>query len=228
MRNPTPVTTRAMTAASSSKRKVIEVENVPAAIQPRRVLAKPGPGPAAASRTRPATDRMRERKTASDAWTGTHLRGSRPPISKSTAALAPGRRGMSQNRSAMLSLEVLEIVGPDGLPAPEDENDDGQADHGLGRRHRDDEQDDGLTVGPDGGPAQSQKSEIAGVEHDLHGHELRQEVLLDKKGDDPQNEEQGGQREEGPRRDHSPSFRPARARAPTRAARIRSEVISNA
>ena len=112
------------------------------------------------------------------------------PRSRNTRALAPGTSGMSQKSPAMLAPELLEIVGPDGLPLAEDQDDDGQPDHRFRRGDGDDEKDDGLAVRPAQGSGQGQERQIARVEHDLDGHELGQEVLLDEEGQDAQGEEQ--------------------------------------
>src|SRR5512140_1303338 len=178
MRKPTPETTRAMTAESSSRRNESDDVKAPLTIQGSKVLARAGAsGLDWAKRRKPAVERTREAKTAAEAWKATQARENLRPKTRSTKALAPGMSGMSQNAPDMLSLQVLEVVGPDGLPLAKDEDDDGQPDHGFGRGHGDDKEHDGLAVRASRGPAQGQESEIAGVEHDLDGHELRQEVL---------------------------------------------------
>src|SRR5512135_2402656 len=110
MRNPTPETTRAITAASWSKRKANEAEKAPEAIKGPKVFAiAASAAPPPANRRNPATDRTSEAPTAAEARIETILRGDRPPNKRRARAPAPGMSGMSQKRSAMLSLEVLEV-----------------------------------------------------------------------------------------------------------------------
>src|SRR4030065_677594 len=122
MRKPTPVTTTAMTAESSSRWNEIDVENDPLAIQGSRVLLRP---------EAPSLVRARWRKAAFE-------------------------RNTDDNTAA------------------------------VGRGYRDDEKNDGLAVRLPERCGQGQEGQVARVEHDLDGHELGQQVLLDEKRQEPE------------------------------------------
>src|SRR4029453_18348982 len=68
---------------------------------------------------------------------------------------------------------------------PEDGHNDGEADGDLGRRHTQDEEDEGLAVDGPVALAESHEGQVGGVEHDLDGHEDDERIAPDEHPEGP-------------------------------------------
>ena len=168
----------------------------------------------------------KEAKTARQACKETYFLGSHLPSTARMRVLAPGMNGMSQKYSVILSLHQAEILALNRLFLTKDEENDGQPDGRLRSRYCDDKEDNHLPVKRTRRLSQSDESEVSRIEHDLYSHELCDEVSLDKEGDDSKGEEKQAQDKKVRKGDHSFSLFFTRTMAPTRAAIIRTEVIS--
>src|SRR5205809_2566833 len=80
----------------------------------------------------------------------------------------------------MLPPHERQLVHRETAAEPEDGDDDGEADGDLGRRHAQDEEDEGLAV--DGAVAlpEGHEGQVGGVEHDLDGHEDDERIAPDE------------------------------------------------
>ena len=169
---------------------------------------------------------IKEMKTDRQACQETTFLGSFRPKRTRTRVLSAGTKGISQKMSFILSFHGAYLFGFYRFLLPEDEKNDGQADGRLGRGDRDDEKDDDLCVHEMMGFGQGDEGQVGGIEHDLDRQELGDQVPLDEKGDDAQDEENDAEDEEIAGRDHSFSLFFTRTMAPTKAAMMRTEVIS--
>lgn len=104
--------------------------------------------------------------------------------------------------------------------------DDGQADSRFGGGNRNDEKDDDLSVYVGGAASEGDEGEICGIEHDLDRQKHGDQILFYKKSDDAQEKKDDTEDEVIMCRYHSFSCFFIRTMAPTRAAIIKTDVIS--
>src|SRR5439155_572327 len=244
MRNPTPVTTRSITADSGSSRydqrtvRSLPSSDCPIGIHSNRSWAKRGTWPAAcssgvgasrcSSRTAPA-ETTNDRSTAAQAMRATARRDrKRAPRRPFTAKPARGRSGTSQRRCSITSPAHQAGVLDVGREAPPEQgDDDGQADSGLGRGHGHDEEDEHLPGHRLVLVREGDERQIDRVEHQLDAHQDDDGVAPDQDADAADGEQERGDEQEelDP---HHLTLRLAMTTAPIMAAIRRSEAASNA
>src|SRR3954454_2080713 len=142
-----------------------------------------------------------------------------------------------QPKSHRSALQEGNVVCGGVGPASEDGDDDGEADHDLGRRHHQHEEHDHLPADVIQHAGEGHEGEVHRVEHELDAHEHDQHVATDQEPDGA-NREQHGRQAEVPRsgncHDGSESRTPpdgewrASTTAPTTAITSRTDVISKA
>src|SRR5437764_3422375 len=239
----TPVTNSAIVIDSWSTRKATGMWSPPTGIQSKSVCTKTRSW--GLLRYSPAHTTAATAKEPATSVVANHpARGS--PRRRPTRSRRPnpsnGRAGRSQTMSSMESASALQqrdVVGGGARPAPEDGDDDAEADHHLGRGHDEHEEHDHLATDVVEHPGEGDEREIDGVEHELHAHEHHQHVAAHEQADGPDYEQECRQREiPGPRDCHGSSVtvsarrselngRRARTTAPTTAITSSTDVASN-
>src|SRR2546423_12193379 len=200
MSAPTPVMTRHMTAASASKLNSMSARKLPTGIQLNSTAM-----PWRRLTGRRCTDHvhasvvMKERPIIPVASSPPNGSFRRRPSTSSTAAPKNGKAGMRNMASFKWtslipsSPQQRDVVGRRGAPAPEDGDQDGQADDDLGGGHHHDEEDSDLAGAVVELAAVADQRQVDGVEHDLDAHEHDQRVAPDEEADHADGEQRGGQ-----------------------------------
>src|SRR4051812_33315885 len=97
----------------------------------------------------------------------------RRPESSSTPKPRSGRAGRSHTMFSTIcrsALEERDVVGCGAGPAPEDGDDDAEADHHLGGGHDENEEHHDLAANVVEHAGESDEGEVDGVEHELDAH----------------------------------------------------------
>src|SRR5581483_5815027 len=226
--DPIPVTTRIITADSGSSRSVKPTLKSPDVIHVNTAsLIARDSGSSATSRATAASETTNDAMIAPHATAPEAPRLRRRPALVLTRKPRNGSSGISS--SIALPLQFRERVRVQRFLVPEQADHDREADRRLRRRDRHDEEHDDLPVGRPERAAERHEREVHRVQHDFDRQQDRDQVAAD--------EHAGGADREQDRREHEVvverrhqrhSSRRARTTAPTIAARISTEVTSNA
>src|SRR2546426_2896466 len=202
MRAPTPVTKRTMVMESGSTRRRARTRKPPAWIQVNSDLvtarSSDGSDRRAEKTTRAVTKAAAIITVASQPESGSRSR--RRPKNSSTDP-ARGKAGMSQASSTVCcpltpsSLEQAHVVGRRPLAAPEDSDDQGEADNDFGGRHHQGEEHEHLAADVVEHPGEGDEGQVDGVEHQLDAHEHDQGVAAHEQADGPDGEDHRRQRQ---------------------------------
>src|SRR5581483_193187 len=114
------------------------------------------------------------------------------PNTTSTRKPASGSAGINQTRSTTcpLSLESCHVVGGRARTSAHEGDDDPEADHDLGRRDDEHEEDDDLPADVVERTGERHEREVHGVEHQLDAHEHDERVAADHEPDRTDREQQ--------------------------------------
>src|SRR3989454_293967 len=149
--------------------------------------------------------------------------------------LSPPRRAAEEPESPTVheegasQFQQVHAFNVQRLPVARDQDDDSQAHGRFRRRHHDHKQNKHLAIELAESLAEGDKRQIHSVQHQLDGHENRDDVALEDKRNDAQPEQDGAEDQVVVRRDHPQLLfsRCASTSAPRIATRIRNEVSSN-
>src|SRR5438132_5416930 len=145
-------------------------------------------------------------------------RGIRLPKKTMRKKATAGNDGMSQaNRSTPRSpLQEIDLVDVDGLPVPVDQDDDGQPDPDLRRRHGDDEQREHLAGELVQIRREGHKVHVHRVQHQLDRHQHEDGIAPGQDSVDTRREEDGSEDQEEGQPDGGGQHGPHHRRAPSR------------
>src|ERR1700760_1191751 len=136
-----------------------------------------------------------------------HRSGNRPPSSSTAAPKAGNASSSHEARNTPVAaivviesipsvLEQARVVDRRGLAGPVDGHQDGEPDHDLGRGHDHHEEGHHLPVQVPVHPREGDEGQVAGVEHQLDGHEDQDRVPPDQHADGADDEQDDGEEHE--------------------------------